>query len=146
MKLFIDADGCPVTDIAVGLANLYHVPCVIVCDTSHEISRPGVETVTVSKGTDSADFALANKVSAGDLVVTQDYGLAAMCLSRNARVIHQDGFLYTEENIDALLFFRAAAKKARRAGIRTKGPSKRTSAQDEAFRRQLELLLQEVSA
>ena len=141
MKLFIDADGCPVTDIAVGLANTYHIPCVIVCDTAHEINRDGAQTVTVGKGADSADFALVNLLQPGDIVVTQDYGLAAMCLSRRAAAIHQDGFLYTQENIDELLFFRAAATRARRGGVRTKGPAKRTQGQNEQFYAALDALL-----
>ena len=145
MRLFIDADGCPVTDLAVGLANRYHISCIILCDTAHDIRREGAETITVSKGADSVDFALVNLIRAGDLVVTQDYGLAAMCMSRNAAVLHQDGFLYTEENIDRLLFFRAAAKKARRGGARIKGPAKRTPEQDRAFSAMLERLLQEAS-
>lgn len=145
MRLFIDADGCPVTDIAVGLAAMYHIPCTIVCDTAHEIQRTGAETVTVSKGADSADFALVNLVQAGDLVVTQDYGLAAMCLSKQAVVLHQDGFLYTEDNINELLFFRAEAKRIRRGGGRMKGPGKRTKQQDHDFYRSLETLLKERS-
>lgn len=142
MKLLIDADGCPVTAIAVTLAASYHVPCTIFCDTAHMFHSTQAQIVTVSKGTDSVDFALVNHICAGDIVITQDYGLAAMCLSKNAIVIHQDGFLYTNENIDGLLFFRAAAKKARRAGTRMKGPHKRTKAQDEAFRAALEKLLE----
>lgn len=145
MKLFIDADGCPVTDIAVGLANTYHIPCTIVCDTAHEISRKGADTVTVSKGADSADFVIANLAATGDIVVTQDYGLAAMCLSRGAVVLHQDGFAYTEQNIDSLLFFRSESKRARRGGVRMKGPRKRTGAQNDAFYRTLEQLLQEAA-
>ena len=143
IRLFLDADGCPVTGIAVGLANTYKIPCTIFCDTAHEISYAGAQTVTVSKGADSADFALVNAIRCGDIVVTQDYGLAAMCLSKGARVIHQDGFLYTEENMDALLFFRAAAKKHRRSGVRLKGPSKRTPQQDRDFHDALEALFQE---
>ena len=143
MKIFIDADGCPVTDLAVGLANRYEIPCIIICDTAHEIKRDGAETITVSKGADSVDFALVNMVHSGDLVVTQDYGLAAMCLSKHAIVVHQDGFLYTEENINGLLFFRAAAKKARQGGARIKGPSKRKKEQDDAFIRTLDQLLKE---
>lgn len=142
-KLLIDADGCPVTDIAVSLANLYHIPCTIVCDTAHEILRPGAETITVSKGADSVDFALVNRVQAGDIVVTQDYGLAAMCLSKQAIAIHQDGFLYTADNMESLLCFRAAAARARRGGARLKGPQKRTKQQNEAFRHALEQLLRE---
>ena len=143
MELFIDADGCPVTDLAVRLAGQYHIPCTIFCDTAHRIERDGAATVTVAKGADSVAFALVNRIHAGDVVVTQDYGLAAMCLSRKAIPIHQDGMVYTDDNIDGLLFFRAAAKKIRNAGGRLKGPSRRTKKQDKAFAAALEQLLRE---
>ena len=143
MNLFIDADGCPVTNIAIALAKKYCVPCTLICDTAHEMCREGAVTITVSKGADSADFALVNLVRPGDIVVTQDYGLAAMCLSRGAVPIHQDGMVYTNDNIDGLLFFRAAAKKVRNAGGRLKGPSKRTKEQDRAFEATLSRLLEE---
>ena len=143
MELYIDADGCPVTAIAVQLAKQHRIPCTLICDTAHEIFREGARTITVSKGADSADFALVNLVQKGDLVVTQDYGLAAMCLSRGAVPIHQDGMVYTNDNIDSLLFFRAAAKKVRNAGGRLKGPSKRAKEQDRAFEVTLRRLLEE---
>jgi len=142
MELFIDADGCPVTNIAVALAKKHGIPCTLLCDTAHEMQRDGAKTITVSKGADSVDFALVNLVKPGDLVVTQDYGLAAMCLSRGAVPIHQDGMVYTNENIDGLLFFRAAAKKVRNAGGRLKGPSKRSKEQDRAFEAALTRLLE----
>ena len=78
MKLLIDADGCPVTDIAVRTAVKFGIECVIICDTAHSIVRVGARTITVDKGADSADLRLVNLVSAGDIAVTQDYGLAAM--------------------------------------------------------------------
>ena len=87
------------------------------------------------------DFALVNRLSAGDVVVTQDYGLAAMCLAKGAAVLRQDGLEYTAENIDALLSARAAAQKIRRAGGRLKGPAKRTREEDRAFEQALDLLL-----
>ena len=142
MELFIDADGCPVTNIAVALAKKRGIPCTLLCDTAHEMQRDGAKTITVSKGADSVDFALVNLVQKGDIVVTQDYGLAAMCLSRGAVPIHQDGMVYTNENIDGLLFFRAAAKKVRNAGGRLKGPSRRTKEQDRAFEAALSRLLE----
>ena len=145
MELFIDADGCPVTDIAIRLANQFGISCTLLCDTAHQMERRGAKTITVSKGADSVDYALVNLVHRGDLVVTQDYGLAAMCLSRGAVPIHQDGMVYTEDNIDGLLFFRAAAKKIRNAGGRLKGPSKRTKEQDRAFSETLRRLLQEAT-
>ena len=142
MELFIDADGCPVTNIAIGLAKQSGIPCTLICDTAHEMQRDGARTITVSKGADSADVALVNLVKTGDIVVTQDYGLAAMCLSRGAVPIHQDGMVYTNDNIDSLLFFRAAAKKVRNAGGRLKGPSRRTGDQDRAFEAALRKLLE----
>ena len=142
MKLLIDADGCPVTDIALSLCREYALPCLILCDTAHELHRDGAETLIFDKGSDSVDFALVRRVDPGDIVITQDYGLASMCLAKNARVLHQDGWAYTPDNIDALLFQRHAARKHRAAGGRFKGPKKRTAEQDEAFRISLRRLIQ----
>lgn len=121
MKLLIDADGCPVVDLTVRLAREFGVKCLILCDTAHVFQKEGAETLTVSKGADSVDFALVNRVEPGDIAVTQDYGLAAMCLAKRALPLSQDGLLYTEENIGALLQSRYAAQKIRRSGGRLKG-------------------------
>ncbi len=141
MTIFIDADGCPVVDLTVQLARRYHVPCVILCDTSHQIQRTGVQTITVSKGADSVDFALVNRLHPGDIAVTQDYGLAAMCLARGARVLRQDGLEYTTDNIDALLLARHTAKKIRRSGGRLHGNKKRSKQEDQDFEQALIALL-----
>ena len=133
MKIYIDADGCPVVDETIALAKEFDIPCFIICDTSHRFERQGAKTITVDKGADSADFYLVNLVSKGDVTVTQDYGLAAMCLSKRAIVLDQNGRQYTNENISGLLEMRDAAKKARRAGAHLKGPKKRTAEQDEMF-------------
>lgn len=134
MKLLIDADACPVVDIALKCAKENNTEeCILLCDTSHMIEREGGKTIVVSKGADSADFALVNLVNIGDIVVTQDYGLAAMCLAKKAYVLNQNGLLFTEYNIGSLLEQRHIAKKIRMSGGRTKGPSKRTKEQDEAF-------------
>jgi hypothetical protein len=133
MKIFIDADGCPVVDIAVRTAKKYGHECTIICDTAHSIRRDGADTIIVDKGADSADFRLVNLVSEGDIAITQDYGLAAMCLSKRAVVLNQDGKQYTEENISGLLEFRAVSAKIRRSGGRTKGLPKRTAQQDKDF-------------
>ena len=141
MTVLIDADGCPVVDITVKVSKQVGIDCVIVCDTSHVFEKPGARTVTVSRGNDSVDFALVNMISKGDIVVTQDYGLAAMCLARGAIPVSQDGMIYTENNIDALLLQRHTAKKIRMAGGRLKGPAKRTLEQDKAFEMTLRELL-----
>ena len=146
MKVLIDADGCPVVDIAAALCRTYRIPCHIFCDTAHRIETDGAETFVLDKGADSVDFFLVNRISPGDIVITQDYGLASMALSRSARVVHQDGWEYTPFNIDALMFQRHESRRLRAAGIRSKGPSKRTKAQDQAFSEALEKLLQGYSA
>lgn len=143
MRIFIDADGCPVVDLTVAISKLFGVECTILCDTSHEFHREGIETVTVEKGADSVDFKIVNLVKAGDIVVTQDYGLAAMCLARNAVPVSQNGLVFNDKNIEQLLFTRYVSKKIRNAGGRLKGPSKRTGEQDKAFETALIKLLSE---
>ncbi|HAN21866.1 MAG: hypothetical protein A2Y15_06325 [Clostridiales bacterium GWF2_36_10] len=145
MKILIDADGCPVVDITIQTAKIYNIECIILCDTSHVYERDGVKTLTVSKGADSVDFVLVNLLKSGDIVVTQDYGLAAMCLSRSAYAINQNGMEYTSENIDALLLARHTAKKIRNAGGRIKGPVKRTNMQDIDFKYKLNELIQKIN-
>ena len=143
MKVFVDADACPVVDITVRLCRKTGIECVLLCDTSHEMRREGAQTLVFDKGADSVDFALVNRVSSGDLVVTQDYGLASMCLAKRAKVLHQDGWQYTEDNIGALLFQRSESKRYRASGGRIKGPSKRTRQQDQQFEQALNRLLQQ---
>lgn len=143
MTVYIDADGCPVVDITVRLAAKYGVRCVIICDTAHRIEREGAETIIVGQGADSADFRLVNLLQSGDIAVTQDYGLAAMCLGKNGIVLNQDGKQYSDDNISGLLEFRAVGKKIRRSGGRLKGVPKRTARQDDDFARSLENILKE---
>lgn len=142
MKILIDADACPVVNIALRLSRQFGLPCLLFCDTAHQMYKDGAETIIVDKGSDSVDFALVNRVCAGDIVITQDYGLASMCLGKQARILHQDGWEYTFDNISGLMEQRHAARKFRAAGGRTKGPAKRTCAQDKAFSAALTDLLQ----
>lgn len=142
-RILIDADGCPVVDETVTLAKQFNVPCMILCDTAHRFEKPGAQTLIFSKGADSVDFALVNLVQPGDIVVTQDYGLAAMCLARATKVIDQNGMAYTPDNIDGLLLARHTAKKIRNGGGRLRGPKKRTPEQDGAFVQALTTLLRE---
>ena len=143
MKVFIDGDGCPVIRETVNICAKENVECIIICDTSHEIYYDEAQTVVVEKGADSADFKIVNLVSSGDLVITQDYALAAMCLSRKCRVLNQDGMEYTDSNIDSLLFSRYTSKKIRMEGGRLKGPKKRDAIQTENYIKKLIQIIQE---
>lgn len=144
MKILIDADGCPVVDIVINLGHKYNVKTIIMCDTSHIINKIGIETIVLSKGSDSVDFALVNKVNKGDIVVTQDYGLAAMVLSKGGYPINQNGLIYSNENINQLLFTRHLSKKIRKSGQRTKGPKKRTKDDDIKFKESFISLIEKV--
>lgn len=141
MKILIDADGCPVVDIAVKIAKQRNVECIILCDTSHVFDFNGVEVITVPRGADSVDFKIVNMISENDIIITQDYALAAMCLAKKGFPINQDGMEYTENNIDGLLFSRHLSREVRMAGGRTKGAKKRTKDQDKAFSEKLEEMI-----
>ena len=143
MKILVDADACPVVDLTVREAKARNIPVTLITDTAHVLNRTDAEAITVEKGSDSADFKLVNLVQKGDLVVTQDYGLAAMVLAKGGRALNQNGMIYSEQNMDTLLFTRHIAKKVRMAGGRTKGPHKRTKEQDEDFLRTLQRMLEE---
>ena len=141
MKIFIDADGCPVRKTAVKIANKNSIPVVLVCDTSHIISEIGCETITVDKQSDSADYAIINRLAENDICITQDYGLAAMVIAKKGLAVHQNGFLYTNENIDRMLFERHLSQKMRRAGKNGSKHKKRTSDDDMRFEKFFENLI-----
>lgn len=143
MKIVIDADGCPVVRLTLQIAKAHHILCTLVCDTAHSFSETDAEVLTVSKGRDSADFQIVNLLSAQDIVITQDYGLAAMCLARSARVLNQNGLIFDAQNMDSLLWNRYLHKKQRMAGGHFKGPKKRSAAQDKQFEAALIQLLTE---
>ena len=133
MKILVDADACPVKNIIVRIAKENKMPVMMFIDTSHILDDGYSEVITVDKGADSVDLALVNRLSRGDIVVTQDYGVAAISLPKGAHVINQNGWIYTSENIDKLLFERFLSQKVRRAGGRTSNAKKRSKEDDEKF-------------
>ena len=141
MKILVDADACPVKKIIVRMARAREIPVVMLIDTAHELDDGYSEIVTVDKAPDSVDFALVSRLSPGDVVVTQDYGLAAMVLGKRGYAINQNGLIYSESNIDRLLAERHIGAKIRRGGGRTKGPAKRTNEDDERFEHNFEKLI-----
>ena len=136
MKVLVVADACPVTEIVVEETRRRSVPVVLYTDTNHVLRSDYAEVKTIGAGADAVDFALVNSTDAGDIVVTQDYGLAAMVLAKKAYGIGPFGKVYSEANIEDLLTRRAITKDARRKGshVKLRGAKKRTTADDEAFR------------
>lgn len=143
MKILVDADACPVKEIIVRLAREKALPVTMLIDTSHEIHDGYSTVITVDKGRDSADIRLVNLIESGDIVVTQDFGVAAMALAKEAKVLNQNGMIYDNSNMDRLLFERALGQEVRRAGGRTGKIRKRTKQDDEAFERTLSRMIQE---
>ena len=144
ITIFIDADACPVTRDAISVARARHLPVVLVCDTTGSVSRyvrPGVDAVQVTPGRDSADFAIIERLSSGDVVVTQDIGLAAMAIGGGASALSPRGRVFTKATIDMELEVRHAEQRHRRAGGRTRGPSPFEDEDREHFVRSLERVL-----
>ena len=135
MRILIDGDGCPAVDLIIKISRKFNIEVIIMCDTSHIFNKDGAKTMVFSKGADSVDFALINLLKKDDIVITQDYGLAAMAINKASYVINQNGLIYSNENIDRLLYSRHISKKIRKSGGRTKGPKKRTKEDDLNFER-----------
>lgn len=147
MKIFVDADACTVVDIVEDIATKYNIPVTLLCDTNHVLTSDYSEVVVVGAGADAVDYKLISICHRGDIVVTQDYGVAAMALGKGAYAIHQSGKWYTNENIDQMLMERHLNKKARRASSRNhiKGPRKRTEEDDQRFAESFEKLLRKAN-
>lgn len=141
--IYVDADACPVITIVEQVAKKNQIPVTLLCDTNHVLRSNYSEVKVIGAGSDAVDFALVNMCKKYDIVVTQDYGVAAMALGKGAYVIHQSGKWYTNENIEQMLMERHLAKKARRTKSRNhlKGPKRRTREDDQRFRESFETLI-----
>jgi len=141
MKILVDADACPVKEIITRTARKYGLDVIFFIDTSHILYDDYAQVAMVEKGRDSVDIALINQAEAGDIIVTQDYGLAALALGKGALAIHHCGLVFHEGNMDRLLFERYVSSVVRKAGGRLKGPSKRKSEDDVNFSKAFEKLI-----
>lgn len=146
MKICVDADACHVVSIVEQVAGKYKIEVMLLCDTNHVLNSDYSEVKIIGAGADAVDFALINLCKKNDIVVTQDYGVAAMALGKGAYAIHQSGKWYTDQNIDQLLMERHFGKKARRASGKNhlKGPKKRTEEDDVRFFRSFEKLIKSI--
>lgn len=144
MHIYVDADACPVIGIVERIAKSHNIAVTLLCDTNHYLTSDYSEVVYVGAGADAVDFKLISLCEKGDLVVTQDYGVAAMALSKGAYAIHQSGKWYTNENIDLMLMERHISKKARRSSSKNhmKGPRKRSDKDDLNFEASFERLVE----
>lgn len=114
MQIFVDADACPVVDIVEKIAKQHNISVTLLCDTNHDITSDYSEVIVVGAGADAVDFKLINLCHRGDVVVSQDYGVATMALAKGAYAIHQSGKWYTNDIIDQMLLERHLNKEALR--------------------------------
>ncbi|HLQ71379.1 MAG TPA: YaiI/YqxD family protein [Bacillota bacterium] len=145
MKIYVDADACPVKDTIIRIANDAKVPVILVKSFDHFSNNeeaPGTQTIYVDTGTDSADYRIMKLARKNDIIITQDYGLASLGLGKGCIVLHHKGFQYTSGNIDQLLHTRYVNAKLRLGGKRTKGPKAYTEEDTEKFVRLLEKTLE----
>ena len=147
MRILVDADACPVVRIVEEIAERHGIAVTLLCDSNHVLSSSYSEIKVIGAGADAVDFALVGMCRKEDIVVTQDYGVAAMILGKGAHGIHQSGKWYTNDNIDQMLMERHLSKKARSSKKKNhlKGPSKRTEHDDERFAASLERLIGSLS-
>ena len=143
MQIFVDADACPVVAIIEKIAKDNSVPVMLLCDTNHVLSSTYSKVVVVGAGADAVDYKLISICHKGDVVVSQDYGVAAMALGKGAYAIHLSSKWYTNENIGQMLMERHLNKKARRSSHKNhmKGPRKRTEDDDVRFAQSFEKLI-----
>jgi Uncharacterized protein conserved in bacteria len=133
LRILVDADACPVKDIVEEVAADYRLDLILVVNPHHHLESRLGQIVRVDGGSQAVDLALANLARSGDLVVTQDYGLACLVMAKHGRAIHPNGWLYEEDKIDALLMQRHINAKARRAGFRTTNPKNGSAKTTVAF-------------
>lgn len=143
-RILVDADACPVVRQAEELACRYSLPMTILCDEHHLLWSDYAQVRHVSSGADAVDIALINLCRRGDIVVTQDYGVAAMALGRGAFAMHHSGMRYTDANMDRLLMERHTAGKMRRASGKhhPRGPARFTQEDCRHFAAEFEKLIQ----
>ncbi|MCI7523248.1 YaiI/YqxD family protein [Roseburia hominis] len=146
MQIYVDADACPVVGIVEEIAEKYKIPVTLLCDTNHVLYSEYSDVIVVGAGADAVDYKLIGVCQKGDIVVSQDYGVAAMALGKGAYAIHQSGRWYTNDNMDQMLMERHLNKKARRSSHKNhvKGPKKRTKEDNERFAQSFEKMIRMV--
>jgi uncharacterized protein YaiI (UPF0178 family) len=137
MKILIDADGSPVRELTIQIAKTYQLEVIVVCNYHHQITSEYAKVVTVDSGRDMADYEIVQRIEKGDLVVTQDYGLASLVIMKNGFALHQNGWFYTKHNIDMLLLQRQISQKVRKSKKRVSHIPKRKESDNVEFEKTL---------
>jgi len=142
VRIIVDGDACPGISIIEKIAKYYNLDLIVYCDINHYIALDYGEVKIVDSGFQSVDMYVVNTCIKNDIVISQDYGVAAICLGKEAYVINPKGYNYTDKNIDRLLEERHISQKIRKAGGRTNNPRKRTKEDDIRLKATLEKIIE----
>ena len=140
MRVLIDGDASPVKELAINICKEFNKCCIIYLDYAHEYESDYADVIFCDKHKDSVDLRISNDCMKDDIVITQDYGLATLILSKGGVVVHNNGYIINNNNIDSLLESRYLGNKLR-GKTRIKGPRKRTIDDDIKFSNTLRFLL-----
>lgn len=146
MKIIVDGDGCPGMNLIEKVAREEEVELIVYSTIDHNIKLDYGVVKRVDAGFQSVDMYVMNETKKNDVVISQDFGVAAMVLGKKAFAISPKGMVYTNDNIERLLFERHLSAKARRAGLRGKNASKRTKEDDMRFYESVKGLVKEAKA
>ncbi|MDF1616689.1 DUF188 domain-containing protein [Petrocella sp. FN5] len=146
MIVRVDGDACPVRASILQITNKYEVETVIYTDVNHELSYETARVITVDQGIDSVDLAIVRDMKVGDVVITNDYGLASLVLGKKGYAMDANGRAFTLNNIDQLLFERHMHKSLRMMKKKHKGPKKRDRQADVLFSKNFEALVIQLKA
>jgi uncharacterized protein YaiI (UPF0178 family) len=141
MRILVDADAAPIKDIVEKVAKEHKIEVQMYIDTSHIYESDYSKVITVSKGRDAADYAIIEAVKQNDIVITNDYPLAALALLKGAKSIGFSGLIYTNDNIEILLSQRQLNQKMRNAGKRGNKIKKRKNKDNEKFEETLKKII-----
>ena len=144
MRILVDADSCPVLNIIEKVARNFNLELLIFSDIYHNLTTEYGKLVKMDKKTQAVDMALYNKAQPRDIVITQDYGLAAMAISKNCKVLNNKGKIYSDDNIDYLLMKRHVNSKLRRSGKKHPTSKKRQEKDDIKFKKALISLIKNI--
>ena len=144
IKIIVDGDACPGISIIENIAKKYELELIIYCDIHHYITVDYGEVRVVDSGFQSVDMKVVNVCLENDIIVSQDYGVAAMCLAKKGKAINPKGYIYNNENIDSMLEQRHISQKIRKSGGRTKNSKKRSTADDERLRKNLIFMINSI--
>lgn len=141
--IVVDADACPVKAEITETALIFGADVCLVASHDHRMAeQEGVRVVQVDRSSQSVDLYIVNHIVSGDIVVTQDFGLACIALGKGALVLSPRGEQYTNDNIDYLMERRHESARIRRSGGKTRGPKAMTVSDREAFQQKLTKVLQ----